>query len=312
MHARIGKKALGPLGMGIAIACAGLASAARAVELAIWQKPIATTITQTRNVADPAANDFIRLIFVPPNATVSALGRGQARVFMAATSYFVAPPNPNGRKQPLSLATVARFTGGAYSSTKDLAAMRCRLPNPRAAAIVASWPNVMAAVVNDLPGYRCNPMPSDASAENQVYCLAHAYRDRADVLTVKPIAQAVDTGLAVMQVRDSKGRTGADVLGDTYGIGLGFSGLGFSVAGSLDASLAALQSLQQSVVTEYLVKNVSLKAAGCSCIQVHSYPGRDTAPLDPDFISARGKLAASGLCVITGRLGIASVWQASQ
>lgn len=310
MRARIGKVVA--LVTGIAISCAGFAADLRAADLAVWQKPIATTITQSRNVADPAANDFIRLIFVPPTATVSALGLKQTRVFMAATSYFVAPPTPSGRKQPLSLAAVARLTGGAYSSSKDLAAMRCRLPDPSAAAIVASWPNVMAAVVKDLPRYRCDPMPPEASADNQVYCLAHAYRDGADVLTVKPIAQAVDRGLAMMQVHNSSGRTGADVLSDTYGIGLGFSGLGFSVAGSLDTALKAVQSLQQSVVTEYLVENTSLKAAGCSCIQVHTYPGRDTAPLDPDFISARGKLGENGLCVRVGRLGIASVWQASQ
>ncbi len=311
MRARNGK-CLALLVAGFAVLRIGSAGAARAGDLAVWQEPVATTVTQARNVASPAANDFIRLIFVPPNATVSALGRGQARVFMAATAYFIAPPTANGRKQPLSLATVARVTGGAYSSTKDLAAMRCRLPNPRAAAIVASWPHVFAAVVQDLPAERCNPMPPDASADNLVYCLARAYRDRADVLTVKPIVQAVDTGLTMMQLRDSKGRTGADVLGKTYGIGLGFSGLGYSVAGSLDTALNAAQSVQQSVVTEYLVKNVTLKEAGCACIQVHSYPGRDTAPLDPDFITARGKLGASGLCVRAGRLGIASVWQASQ
>jgi hypothetical protein len=125
-------------------------------------------------------------------------------------------------------------------------------------------------------------------------------------MAVKPLTEALDTGLAMMQVSDSDGKTGADVLGKTYGIGLGFSGLGYAVAGSLDTPLSATQSLRQSVVTEYLVKKSTLKAAGCHCIQVHAYNGRDAAPMDPDYIVQKGALRADGLCVRVNRLGLAS------
>jgi hypothetical protein len=73
--------------------------------------------------------------------------------------------------------------------------------------------------------------------------------------------------------------SGANVLYDLYGIGYGFSGLGFSVKGSyLSGSNVALTSgeaLAQSVVPEYLVKNVTLAEGGCRCIRVKPYPGRD-------------------------------------
>lgn len=288
----------------VGVAPLALGGEASAADPAPWQQPVATTVRQSRNVVDPAANDFIRLIFVPATASVSSLGLKQARVFMAATSFFLAPPVFRTRK-PLSLSAVARLTGGAYSATLDVAAMRCRLPDAAHSAIVASWPNVFTAVTTDLAGYQCNPMPSNPSAENRVFCLAQSYRDRRDPMAVKPLAEAIDTGLAMMQVSDSTGHTGAEVLGNTYGIGLGFSGLGFSVAGSLNTSLKAVQLLQQSVVTEYLVKNTTLKAAGCHCIQVHTYTGRDTAPMDPDYIVERGTLGTSGLCVRVSRLGIA-------
>jgi hypothetical protein len=292
-----------PFAAGVALVALG--GAARAADLPLSRGPLATTVEQSRDVGDPAANDFLRLVFVPANASVSALGRNQTRVFMTATSYFLTRP-ASGMRRPLSLSAVATLTGGHYSPTSDVAAMRCRLPDPAHTAIVASWPNVFAAITTDFVGPPCNPMPANPDAKNQIYCLAQSFRDRPDPLAVKALAGAIDTGLAMMQVAASNGPSGAGLLAETYGIGKGFSGLGFSVAGSLGASLNAEQVLQQSVVTEYLVKRATLREAGCHCIQVPAYAGRDTAPLDPDYIVAKGRLGADGLCVRVGRLGVAS------
>jgi hypothetical protein len=72
---------------------------------------------------------------------------------------------------------------------------------------------------------------------------------------------------------------GADVLYDLYGIGDGFSGLGYSVKNSYLAgnniSLNSTQILAQSVVPEYLLMNVTLGEGGCSCIRVNPYTNRD-------------------------------------
>jgi hypothetical protein len=285
----------------IAVAALVFARAASAQDPAPWRQPVAGTVEQSRDVTDPAANDFIRLIFVPPGASVTSLGLNRMRVFMAPAS-FLRVAGTESRKL-LSVGAVVNFTGGAYSPTNDLAAMRCHLPDPAAAAFVATWPNVIAAINVDLGG-QCNPMPPNPTAANQVFCLAQAFEDTPDPIAVKPIANAAATGLAMMQVSDTTSHTGADVLGSTYGIGLGFSGLGFSVAGSLNNSLSAAQSLQQSVMTEYLVANATLKAAGCRCIQVPTYAGRDSGPLDPDYITRKGKLGADGKCVKIGRLGV--------
>jgi hypothetical protein len=288
-----------------ALAAAALApdGSAGAADPALAQGPLATTAAQARDVADPAANDFLRLVFVPPNTKVGGLGLRQARVFLTATSYFLARP-AGGLRRPLPLSAVAKVTGGAYSAAFDVAAMRCKLPDPAQSAMVATWPNVFAAVVVDLPAQACDPMPANPSVENQLYCLARSYREGADPLAVKPLAAALDIGLAMMQAKDSDGGSGAGLLAKTYGIGDGFGGLGYSVAGSLNTSLNAEQVLQQSVVTEYLVKRASLREAGCRCIQVPAYTGRDLAPLDPDYIAAKGKLGADGVCVRVGRLGL--------
>jgi hypothetical protein len=50
----------------------------------------------------------------------------------------------------------------------------------------------------------------------------------------------------------------------------------------------AAQLLMKSISPEYVLKNVSLKEAGCSCISVAPYPGRADDRLDPKFISKAG------------------------
>jgi hypothetical protein len=85
---------------------------------------------------------------------------------------------------------------------------------------------------------------------------------------------------------------GADVLYDLYGIGYGFSGLGFAVKNSFLAgqsvALTAGQALEQSVVPEYLLNNVTLSEGNCRCIRVKPYAGRDQGLLNWGAVTAAG------------------------
>jgi hypothetical protein len=70
--------------------------------------------------------------------------------------------------------------------------------------------------------------------------------------------------------------------------------------------------LRYSVVPEYLLNNLSLADAGCSCIQVPAYGDqnnpdlRHDAPVDPEYVSQRGKLDSDGACRKISRLGRAA------
>lgn len=59
------------------------------------------------------------------------------------------------------------------------------------------------------------------------------------------------------------------------------------------------QILVKSVSSEYVLKNVSLSAAGCRCISVPPYAGRSNDPFDPDFIAQFG---GDGSCKTVDRL----------
>jgi hypothetical protein len=107
---------------------------------------------------------------------------------------------------------------------------------------------------------------------------------------------------AVRLPADANGIDGATLLSNLYGIGSGYSGLGFAVKGSFGASLTTAQTLVGSVVPEYLLNNVSLAKANCSCVRVPNYDGRDEERLSPRFISAFGKLAADGSCRTVSRI----------
>jgi hypothetical protein len=65
--------------------------------------------------------------------------------------------------------------------------------------------------------------------------------------------------------------------------------------------MTSQQILAKSVSSEYIVKNVSLSAAGCRCISVAPYPGRSNAQFDPNFIEQAG---GDGICREVGRLGV--------
>jgi hypothetical protein len=63
--------------------------------------------------------------------------------------------------------------------------------------------------------------------------------------------------------------------------------------------MTSQQILVKSISPEYILKNVSLAAAGCRCISVPPYPGRSGDRLDPDFIWRAG---GDGVCVQVDKL----------
>jgi hypothetical protein len=63
--------------------------------------------------------------------------------------------------------------------------------------------------------------------------------------------------------------------------------------------MTSQEILVESVSSEYILKNVSLAAAGCRCISIPPYPGRSSDRLDPEFIAQAG---GDGACVQVDKL----------
>jgi hypothetical protein len=270
-------------------------------------------------------NDFTRIFFVKPGTgPVSSIGRTdttyqgkvvQARTFMSATILY----QPN-----MTAIDGAHFVGAddRNPQTTDLVAMRCRPSDPdQLGAILASWPKLFAAADTDLAnlmGYipsDCDPLP-DASdpVDLRVYCMAHGFSDKPNKTVPISLQAAVDTGSAMFQLTGTpflptNSKTGADVLYDLYLVGLGYSGLGYAVRDSYlqsqggNVPLSAGQALTQSVVAEYLVRNVSLLAGSCRCVRVSPYSNRDQSPLNWNSVWNKGRLnPADGSCVQRDRM----------
>jgi hypothetical protein len=250
-------------------------------------------------------NDFLRLTFLSFKPTM--LGGPKAKwVFVGAAAFY----------QPaLPLKEVVRYPGLLYNAQTNLIAMRCTPRDPSLLQpTLATWPNVMQIVVNDLADQPCpatpDPLcPTTGDAENSVYCLAsefvQKYGDYKSKFAVLSLEQPVIYGAKLQSCCSADGspKTCANVLTERYGIFPGFSGLGFAIKDSGDDHEApAVEVLQRAITPEYLVKNVTLADADCSCISVSPYTGRDTAPLDMDFIVQRGGV---GECNDVDRLGYA-------
>lgn len=294
--------------------------------------PAPATVVDNTRVSDPTSgfavnNDFTRVFFVPGSVPpVLNIGRTdlvyqgkliQARAFMSATILY---------EPALPAIDDAHFVGSddPNSSTNDLVAMRCKPSDPsQLQPRVASWPNIFTIATSDLAdlmGYTPADCPTpdlDPSypVDQRVYCTAQNFCDQANVMIPLVLQKSVDTGATIFQYTgtafeaDPKRTTGWGVLSDVYGIGWGFSGLGYSVKDSYLVSkggnvpLTAAQSLEQSVVTEYVVMNVPLKDADCRCVRVPPYANRDGSLLHWDRLWTEGKLGpADGHCVVHASL----------
>lgn len=238
--------------------------------------------TNQSRASDPATGwatigDFDRVIFVPPGVPITRIGKNngkQLRAFASATAFY---------KPSVTVENIVRFAGGIDNPSQELAVLRCRPPDlTKVEPTLATWPNVFKDVVTDL-GTKYTPAacPADLTGlpiDNQVYCLAQRFTDQSSPIAAFSLAAAMDTGAAIFNVNyppPSGEQSGGDVLYDLYGIGSGFSGLGFTVRDSANVSMTSTQALQQSVVPEYLLDNVTLAEGGCSFIRVLPYKGNN-------------------------------------
>jgi hypothetical protein len=255
-------------------------------------------------------NDFLRAVWVDPGTAVTYIGRNDQyvknlRAFFTATSFL---------RPAVTVDQYVDLVGNVFQSQKDLVLMRCRPSSAQRHALepfLATWPNVFDAIVSDFDGtYSCPPVPTDGN--NVIYCAALNYQTN-----YRDVAQSVFP-VAMQNLFDIAGplsatTVAAAALKTNYGIYPQFTGLGFTVdtSGSTPAMTPTMM-LRYSVVPEYLLDNLPLTDAGCRCIQVGPYGNkknpdlRHGAPVDPDYVWQRGRLASGGACHQIRRLGRAS------
>ncbi len=227
-------------------------------------------------------NDFWRYSYVYSGTSVTSLGRpGALRAFMTATVFF----------QPaMPLSQAVTYPGLEDQPAQDLVVLRC-IPTAKenVDAILATWPNVFAAVLRDLAGKQLSCPYTGSSGENEIYCIAKEFKDVPSGTVVTTLANTLAVANTMF---DAAHPERAKWLKTYYGIYPAFSGLGFSVKDSyyLSASnpTVSAEVLQKSVVPEYLLANASLGDAGCRCIRVPPYSGRDQASIGPDFVWNKG------------------------
>jgi len=253
------------------------------------QESTAVIVEKSRDTNE--TNDFIRIVFLPRDVIPAQLGRPSAlRAFVGASVFY---------EPPVSVEKTAAFFGipvGQSQKELDLVAFRCIPGEPAALEpSLATWPNVFERVVEDLGEQYTCPAES-ASPENKLFCLAEDFTDTPNDIVTASIANAIGLGALIMNDPELAG-----VLGNIYGISSEFSGLGLAVNGASGNALTAQEALVRSVVPEYIVRNATLIEAGCFCIRVPPYEGREEAPLDPDFIMKKGGF---GECNFVDRLGL--------
>jgi hypothetical protein len=249
----------------------------------------AVVVEKSRDINE--TNDFLRIAFLPRDVVPTRLGRPSAlRVFTGASVFY---------EPPVSLEKTAAFFGipvGQSEKELDLVAFRCIPGEPAALEpSLATWPNIFARLVEDLGGQFTCP-PNEPSPENELVCLAEDFTDTPSEIVTESIANAVGLGAFIMTDPDLAG-----VLGNLYGVSPAFGGLGLAVNGSSGNALTAEEALVSSVVPEYIVRNATLIEAGCFCIRVPPYEGREDDPLDMEFLIRKGGF---GECNFVDRLGL--------
>lgn len=254
------------------------------------QRPDAVAITD--QVREGTPNDFLRVTFVSAGTPVTTLARpGSLRAFATATAFY---------EPALALKDFPLYSGLVNDDTKTLVAMRCQPPQAETTdAVLATWPNLFAAVQRDLG---IDPKACDGSVnddDTRAFCFAHAFRDDAGDNVPLSLAHSLDYAARAFEGYSPV----AAWLKNKYGVFPAFSGLGFSVKDSyyLDSQhpMSTQQILAKSISPEYILKNVSLKDAGCRCINVAPYEGRSGDALDPEFIRKAG---GDGECKAVSRL----------
>ncbi len=259
---------------------------ALALDALLPQLSPAVITNDSRN--QPFGDNFIRLIYVPHGLSVTTLGKpGASRAFFG-NSRFYSPP--------LSASQIVDFFGGTTNGAFDLVAMRCQPSNINLVdPELATWPKVAQFLLDDL-----TPAPScpGSSTSDQAYCLAKNFEDPSNQPLILSLFNAISFAKDLYSINNFDG---GNLINALYGIGNSSSGLGFSVKGSANQSFSAEQTLVNSVVPEYLLKNVTLAQANCRCVQLPAYNGRDQQPLSITFVWNRGSLDG-GACRTVKRI----------
>ena len=252
--------------------------------------PIAPAITVQNSRDATITGDFLRFLYVPPiYPPPTKLGTSaKKRVFFQA-SQFLAPP--------LTVGQDISFPGLADSSDQILYALRCQpTPGTGVDPILATWPNVFQAVLEDFggQGFTC-PAPSDASPENVAYCLAVKFKDSSQQYADAAILNALTAGMqlfAILVPYPPPSTSSSPFPSYYYGAYPPFTGLGYAVNGSGDNHLLSVADISRNmIVPEYLLKNVTLGQANCHCIGLAPTTDPNTrlsASLDIDLIWKEG------------------------
>ena len=240
----------------------------------------------TDNSKDPLFyDDFMRITFLPKSVDVMTPGKsgpnGILRAFFGSTRFYT-PPIPVTR--------IADFNGFKPVAGLDLVAMRCQPRLGDADPRLAIWPNLAEMLVSDLADQHFSCPASPSVPENVAYCLAKNYEDTPEPRAVTALINALEFAEELFPLK------GGNLLYDLYGIDQDHSGLGLVVKGPAVPNITAAETLTQSVVPEYLLKNINLADLNCRCIRVAGYPGRDQSVLPGDLVWNQGRLGARGLC----------------
>jgi hypothetical protein len=126
---------------------------------------------------------------------------------------------------------------------------------------------------------------SESSDQIAVRCALDPLR----VDLVEHRASTIVAGLYVAIDKLLSSERSAHALDRDYGIKAGFLGTGYTMTeAGAGKSVVLPNMLEQSVVSEYLVKNVPLKGSPCQCLRVRPYVSRQQDKLDPDTIAVQG------------------------
>ena len=245
-------------------------------------------------IREALPGDYLRVAFLPAGVNPTCLSRCDAkRAFATATPLY---------QPPLKLANLPPYSGLVNDDANVLVAMRCR-PSDAANvdAVLATWPNVFAAILRDFPlkPGDCDGTPVDPAIK--AACYAQAFNDQPSGDVPSALARTFSYAGVLF---DGSHKDITDWLKSKYGIYPAFAGTGYSVKDSyyLDDKhpMSSQTMLAKSISSEYVLKNLSLADAGCRCISVAPYPGRSDAPLDPDFVWQAG---GDGVCKAVKVLG---------
>jgi hypothetical protein len=162
--------------------------------------------------------------------------------------------------------------------------------------MLATWPNMFKAMNED---FAANP-PTNVY-EAALSEIADSFAEVQSIAASKALANALAFGAEVFADADNPGcadnsqmncpQTSAMTF--RFGAFPPFSGLGLAIAHTeTSPPLDSQAVLTQAVIPEYILRNVGLADAGCRCIRVPDYAGRQGARFNPNLVLRKGALGA--------------------